>query len=153
MGYLGNFAEIKRFSVYCEHPDLMRRFLLIGLFILIPIGLATKIYTGPGSWWVYAHAGGVIYEIFWVFLALAIWPHRSEITVSMWVFLVTCFLETLQLWHPPFLQAIRGTFLGATLIGTTFVWSDFLYYVLGSLIGWAWIRSLRRLCPQSVSRL
>jgi hypothetical protein len=50
------------------------------------------------------------------------------------VFIVTCILEFLQLWHPPFLEWIRNYFLGRTIIGNSFSKSDFLYYFFG-LIG------------------
>ena len=44
-------------------------------------------------------------------------------------------LEVLQLWHPPFLEALRGHFLGRTVLGTTFSWSDFPHYVAGAVLG------------------
>jgi hypothetical protein len=48
---------------------------------------------------------------------------------------VTCGLEASQLWHPVFLEAVRGSFLGRTLIGMSFAWSDFAYYAIGCLFG------------------
>jgi hypothetical protein len=57
--------------------------------------------------------------------------------VAVWVFLATAFLEILQLWHPPFLEAIRSTLMGRLLLGTTFVFSDFIYYAIGCILsGW-----------------
>ena len=41
------------------------------------------------------------------------------------VLAVTFALEFLQLWKPPFLQAVRSTFLGHVLIGSSFSWFDF----------------------------
>jgi hypothetical protein len=55
------------------------------------------------------------------------------------VLAITCVLEFLQLWHPPFLQLIRNTFIGRTILGSYFTWSDFPYYFLGSGIGWFWM--------------
>jgi hypothetical protein len=52
----------------------------------------------------------------------------------LWVLAITCALEVLQLWHPPFLQAIRSTFAGRALIGTTFVWWDFIYYIVAAAV-------------------
>jgi hypothetical protein len=59
------------------------------------------------------------------------------------VFLVTSALEFLQLWHPPFLQLIRSTFLGQTLIGTSFTWWDFPYYFFGCVLGWFGVRYVK----------
>ena len=55
--------------------------------------------------------------------------------IAAGVVLVTCGLEFLQLWHPPWLQAIRSTFLGASLLGTSFSWWDFPAYVVGAGVG------------------
>ncbi|OPX24613.1 MAG: hypothetical protein B1H05_04835 [Candidatus Cloacimonas sp. 4484_140] len=51
------------------------------------------------------------------------------------VFLITCVLEFTQLWKPEFLEILRENFLVRTVIGNSFTWSDFPYYVIGSLIG------------------
>jgi len=58
------------------------------------------------------------------------------------VLLVTCGLECLQLWHPPSLQAIRATFLGATLFGNRFSWWKFPADVVGAGVGWGVLRRL-----------
>ena len=80
-----------------------------------------------------------------------IWPRRSAINrIAVGVFVVTCAVETLQLWHPPFLQAARATFVGGAILGTTFKWPDFPYYLLGSAMGWLWLRRLSRL-DQSIA--
>jgi len=47
------------------------------------------------------------------------------------------------LWHPLLLEAVRTHFLGATILGTTFDWSDFPYYFAGSGLGWFWLERLR----------
>ena len=59
---------------------------------------------------------------------------RRKLTtrIAVGVLLVTCVLESLQLWHRPWLQAIRSTFLGASLLGTSFSWWDFPAYVVGA---------------------
>ncbi|ODS34777.1 MAG: hypothetical protein SCARUB_00037 [Candidatus Scalindua rubra] len=62
------------------------------------------------------------------------WRERvSAFWVASSVLGITCFLEFLQLWHPPFLESIRSTFIGSVLIGTTFTWWDFPHYALVAL--------------------
>jgi hypothetical protein len=39
------------------------------------------------------------------------------------VLVATCLLEFLQLWHPPLLEAVRSTFIGRTVLGTSFTWN------------------------------
>ncbi len=65
------------------------------------------------------------------------------------VFLGTCALECLQLWHPPFLESLRSHFIGQTILGTTFAGADFPYYFLGCWIGWGWIRYLKNLTTEN----
>ncbi|MBA7683417.1 hypothetical protein ES703_91781 [subsurface metagenome] len=113
--------------------------------IVIPVGFCFKLYSGPGSWWYNNYGAGVLYEIFCILLAFLFFPSKRPANViPVYVFVTTCILEFLQLWHPPFLQEFRSHFLGSALIGTTFVWWDFPHYVLGCLIGWGWIKFLLR---------
>lgn len=127
-----------------NNPDFSYRVtILTALLVVTPLGFASKFYQGPAAWWFNNHFGGFMYEIFWILLIILMWPNLSSLWVAVGVFLVTCFLEFLQLWHPPFLQLIRSTFLGRTLIGTSFTWWDFLYYILGCTIGWVWVSYLK----------
>jgi hypothetical protein len=129
---------------------LFRRWpIVLSLCVITPAGFACKVYDGPGRWWFNDYGGGVAYEIFWCLVAFFFWPRRDNAaTIALSVFSVTCLLEALQLWHPAFLQQIRATFLGKAIIGTTFVWWDFVHYALGSFIGWLWIKSLAQLSEQ-----
>ena len=51
----------------------------------------------------------------------------------------------MQLVDNPVLNRIGGTFLGRALLGTTFVWSDYIDYMLGAVVGRFWLRALDRL--------
>ena len=103
------------------------------LCVATPLGFLTKFYSGPGAAWASSQAGGFLYVVFWIFVALALFPWLSRRSVSLGVVLVTCALEFAQLWHPPLLERIRSTFLGHAVLGATFAWSDFPYYVAGGL--------------------
>lgn len=123
----------------------LRFWVALSLVVITALGFACKDYTGPWQGWVSDHLSGVPYEIFWCLALFLIWPRRAAINrIALGVFVVTCALETLQLWHPRFLQAIRGTFVGGAILGTTFKWDDFPYYALGSVLGWLWLRGLSR---------
>lgn len=112
--------------------------LLWALLLVVPLGFAAKSYGGPGGWWVRDYGAGVLYVVFWILLVLAARPSLAPAHVAAGVFAATCALELLQLWHPAPLEAIRGTFLGRTLLGTTFSWWDFPHYAAGSALG-AWV--------------
>ena len=130
------FSRSHRFFNY-------RLALLASILFIVPFGLAMKFYRGPGQEWLNNSFGGVPYEIFFVLLVVFIWPQLPAVRAAVAVCLVTCLLECLQLWHPPFLQAIRATLLGRLLLGNTFQWTDFPYYFIGSFLGWAWVRGIQ----------
>ncbi|MBD2182633.1 DUF2809 domain-containing protein [Planktothrix sp. FACHB-1355] len=124
----------------------LRQLTILSLIIVTPLGFLSKYYKGPGDWWFNDYGGGVLYEIFWCLFVFLLIPNRPALVkIPIWVFIVTCILEILQLWHPPFLQAIRAQLWGKLLLGTTFVWWDFPHYAIGSLVGWLWLRQLWRL--------
>ncbi|RKY08790.1 MAG: DUF2809 domain-containing protein [Planctomycetota bacterium] len=119
--------------------------IILSLCVITPAGFACKFYAGPGGGWFNDYGGGVAYEIFWCLVVFFFWPEKkAAVKIAVWVFIVTCLLETLQLWHPPFLRQIRSTFPGKALLGTTFAWWDFPHYVIGTFLGWLWMRALGR---------
>lgn len=115
-------------------PTLAQRRLALLAALLIPIGIATKLYTGPGSTWVVGNLGGAVYVAFWCLAVLTVWPRLSATRVAVVVLCCTASLEFLQLWHPAPLEAARSTLVGQALLGSYFSWTDFPYYVAGALI-------------------
>ena len=126
-------------------PKTHRLAALVSLLVVTPIGFASKFYSGPGAWWFNNYAGGVMYEIFWCLVGFSLWPRASTVLIAVRVLGITCSLEFLQLWHPHFLEIVRATFIGRTLIGTSFSWWDFPHYFVGCCAGWFWIKSLGRI--------
>jgi hypothetical protein len=114
----------------------------ISLAIVIPLGYYGKVYRGPAHAWVNDSFASIFYEILWCLLAFLVRPRWLPGPIAMSVFVATCVLEFLQLWHPPFLEWARGYFLGRSLLGTDFDPSDFIYYVAGSALGYLWLRAL-----------
>lgn len=72
-----------------------------------------------------------------------VWPQLRPIAIALLVFVITCVVEVFQLWQPAWLQAIRATLPGRLILGNTFTGSDFLYYGIGCVIGWCWLRWLK----------
>ena len=109
--------------------------ILACLAVVTPLGFATKAYAGLGAYWVNSHAGGVLYVLFWILVVVFIRPQTSTRVAASLVFAVTCLLEVLQLLSTPILAAVRSTFLGHALLGSTFSWWDFPDYLLGAVLG------------------
>jgi hypothetical protein len=89
-------------------------------------------------------SGGTIYVLVFILLFGAVVPKGSSTAIAAGVLLATCCLEFLQLWHPVLLEACRRTLPGRLLLGTTFEWTDFPPYFIGTALGWVLLRSLRK---------
>jgi len=120
-----------------------RKWILFSLLVIVPVGFYSKFYSGPAANWVNNSLCGVFYEIFWCLTILLFYPGGKPLLICLLVLGTTCILEFLQLLHPSFLEWIRGTFIGRTVLGTSFAWSDFSYYFIGCGIGWLWIKRLQ----------
>ena len=92
----------------------LRRTVFLAMIAVAAFGLAAKLYPGPARRWVNNFGpASVAYVVFFMLAAFLISPRRELATrIAVGVLLVTCVLEFLQLWHPPWLQAIRSTSLG-----------------------------------------
>jgi hypothetical protein len=105
---------------------------VISLLIIVPIGFYSKAYRGPAANWVNNSLSGVFYEIFWCVLTFLFLDNIKPWFIATFVLMITCVLEFL-----------RSTFIGRTVLGTSFTWSDFPYYFLGCGVGWLWMRRLQ----------
>ena len=115
---------------------------------LVPLGLYTKVYAGPAAAWANHSLGGVFYVLFWCLLVFWLLPQAKPSRIALVVLAVTCLLEFLQRWHPPWLEWLRSFWLDQILLGTTFAWSDFPYYFIGAGLGWLWMRRLHPARPE-----
>lgn len=94
------------------------------------------------DWW-QGHGGGIPYVAFWASLWFVMFPVRRAIgPICVGVTLVTCGLEFLQLWQPPWLMQSRATRFGAALLGNGFTWADFPPYLLGGVLAYAMLAAL-----------
>lgn len=118
--------------------------IVLALLVVTGLGFAAKLYPGPGRWWVNDWGpASVAYEVFFMLLAFLMVPRREAITpIAVGVCLATCAGEFLQLWQPPWLGAVRSTFLGGALLGNSFSWWDLPAYPVGCLAGWFLLRWL-----------
>ncbi len=121
-----------------------RLWLLLAIFLVTPLGFYAKLYSGPAEFWVNNSLGGILYEIFWCLVAGFLFIRVKPWVLASVVWGVTTVLEVFQLSEFYLLQWGRQYFLGRALLGTTFVWSDFLYYILGCLGGWALLFIFKR---------
>ncbi len=103
--------------------------------------------------WVHAHLAGTFYVMFWILLVYAaapterIWLQAALVTAGV------CALECLQAVRGvPGLDALRRTFWGGILLGRTFDWLDFPYYLLGGAAGAGAACAVRRFLRKAPHR-
>lgn len=143
---IGSYSKEAFFREHLQITQAIAKSRRCLAWLLVPwfvLGLATKVYTGPGETWVRFQAGGVFYVVFWTILVLVVWPGVSSATVAGAVVFVTCCVEVLQLWHPPFLEWVRSNWSGQLLLGNSFSWWDFPPYFVGGLIGYIAARTVK----------
>lgn len=128
-----------------KHIILKRKWTILAIIIIVPIGFLTKFYSGPVHTWVNNSLGGILYIIFWSLLLFFIIPDVKPIKITFYVFIGTCFLEFLQLWHPRILELIRSNFIGRTILGTSFSLLDLFHYVVGLVLSLILLKYLNRI--------
>jgi hypothetical protein len=101
------------------------------------------------DWW-RENGGGIPYVVFWITFLFVLLPKRRTILpISVFATAMTCLLEVLQLWKPPWLTQLRSTTFGAALLGSGFVWADIPPYLLGGFVGYWLLRAtVARRTPQ-----
>jgi hypothetical protein len=122
-----------------------RLLIILLLIVIVPIGFFTKFYSGPAQDWISNSVGGLFYEIFWCLVLYFLFSKTRILLLAMIVFLTTCFLEFMQLWHPSFLEYLRSNFIGRTILGNAFNWMDFPYYIVGSFLGYVLLKFISKI--------
>ena len=114
------------------------------LLMLVPLGIYTKYYSGALEMFVNNKLGGVFYVIFFSLMVYLFFPYKKPLFICLLVLLVTTILEYTQLWHPVFLEKIRTTWIGASLIGNSFNLHDIPWYIVGAIIAFLIITQIKR---------
>ena len=127
--------ERSSWSVPIQLVSIATVFLLAGFWLR---------FDAPISPYLRDASGGISYVLVFILACGALSQKASSGSISIGVLSVTCCLEFLQLWHPAWLEACRGTLAGRLLLGTTFEWADFPPYFTGAAFGWALLRALRK---------
>ena len=71
-----------------------------------------------------------------VFIGLGLlFPRLPTGATAALALTISFLVETSQLYHSPWIDAIRSTRLGPLVLGSVFNWPDFPAYTLGVLIG------------------
>lgn len=108
-----------------------RRPYVVLLVATIALGLGSRRYGSALPPFVAAYAGDTLWAaaVYWG-LAL-LWPRQRTAVVAATALTVAVLVEVSQLYHAPWLDAVRGTWPGALVLGEGFLWSDLACYAVG----------------------
>jgi glycopeptide antibiotics resistance protein len=112
------------------------RFLYILLIILtVACGLASRHYSSSLPLWVKLYAGDALWALMVFFLCGFVFRNKSTRWIAVASLLFSFSIEFSQLYHAPWIDAIRNTRIGALILGFGFLWSDLISYSVGISLG------------------
>ena len=97
----------------------------------VALGLASRRYGFALPTFVATYAGDTLWAamVFWG-LAL-VFRSKSTLILASGALALAFLVESSQLYHAPWLDAVRATRLGVLVLGSGFLWSDLACYVVG----------------------
>jgi len=130
------------------YPDPIKHKRIVSgicILILVPLGFLAKEYHGTGEYIISDKLAGTLYVMFWSILFYFFFYRINTIILVLSVFIITCSFEFLQLVSTPLLNTLRLGYIGRAIMGNSFSWSDFIFYVLGSIISYFIICKINKL--------
>ena len=126
-------------SLACRARITMKRnrlYYAIIMGIVIVAGCASRsALADPWPEFLSTYAGDTLWALM-VFLGLGlVLPTTGTWLIAMIVLAFAFSVEVSQLYHAPWIDSFRNTFVGAVTIGSGFLWSDFLCYTMGCAMG------------------
>ena len=108
------------------------RILCFGLLLAtVALGLATRQYPSAFPPWLARDGGDALWAgtVFWLVALLR--PGLATRRVARAALAIAYGVELSQLYHAPWIDAVRASRLGALVLGQGFVWSDLFRYAAG----------------------
>ncbi len=112
-------------------PNARRVFGAVALIMLVTVGLSVRAMRGslPST------MSAIIPDAAWAAAVYALLtlvrPCWSSVRLATASAAFALFMELTQLYHGPWIDAIRATRLGGLILGYGFLWSDLACYALG----------------------
>ncbi len=84
---------------------------------------------------VHDYVGDVLYAVMMFFGFGFLFPKSPTIKIAALALGFCVAIEISQLYHAPWIDAIRHTRIGGLILGFGFLWSDLVCYLVGVCIG------------------
>jgi len=103
------------------------------LFVVITIfsGLASRHYAGILPQWVESYLGDALWALMVFLMAGFLFQRKSTQWIALAALTFSYCIEISQLYHAPWIDAVRANRLGGLVIGFGFLWSDLVCYTVG----------------------
>lgn len=101
------------------------------LVATVVLGLATRRYPAFFPEISRAYGGDTLWAMMIVWIGALLSPGMRTVTLGLSALAVCIAVESSQLYHAQWIDALRATRLGALALGHGFLWSDLLCYVVG----------------------
>lgn len=107
------------------------------LYLLtIPIGLATRKKPECFLPVIAKYGGDILWAACFFFFFRIFFIQKKLWQVAVFTYLFAVLIEISELYHAPWIDEIRRTFLGKMILGFGFLWSDIVCYAIGILLAW-----------------
>ena len=102
--------------------------------VVVPLALASRQYASLLPDILKKNTGDALWSAM-VFIMLGwIFPRWSTLRVSVGALLISYAVEISQLYHRPWIDNLRHTWLGGLILGYGFMWSDLVCYTIGVIV-------------------
>ena len=132
---------------YARQPSTTRNRVLYARLTLAVIAAGVLWRSGlmPLPQWLSNNGGDALWALM-VFVGFGfLLPRASTLVVALLALTFSWGVEFSQIYHAPWLDAVRATVPGRLVLGTTFNWPDLPAYAVGIALGawaeWGWQRS------------
>jgi hypothetical protein len=112
-----------------------RFFYFLLIISTIATGLASRHYSNFLPPWNKLYLGDALWALMVFFMVGFVFKKKSSEWVMFFAITFSFLIEFSQLYHAPWIEAIRITRIGGLVLGYGFLWSDLLCYCAGIGVG------------------
>ncbi len=120
-----------------------RKTYLLLIPIIMILGLASRKFSEPTSW-VFLYLGDVLWATLFYFIYRFLFIRKTDL-INALISITWCFIiEFSQLYQSDWINTVRATTIGALVLGSGFLWTDLVCYIIGVCMGFAMDNILSR---------
>ena len=108
-------------------------YLLLTIIVMV-LGLLSRKISGLPKI-IELYSGDILWALMVFLLFAFLFNKKSTIFIISWAIIFSYSIEISQLYHAPWIDAIRNTVLGGLILGFGFLWSDLVCCTIGVIIG------------------